>query len=100
MLLYSCVVIRLCIDVPYMFLIHLRIHANSHVIKEGQKIQRRDKTNLKYRRQEENTRNKDNNKREQRQKTKLTPLKPGMNSGAPEVQAVPVERVVYAVLLI
>jgi hypothetical protein len=28
---------------------------------------------------------KDNNKREQRQKTTLTPLKPGMNSGAPEV---------------
>ena len=53
MLLYSCVVIRLCIDVTYMFLIHLRIHANSHVIKEGQKIQRRDKTNLKYRTQEE-----------------------------------------------
>ena len=89
MLLYSCVVIRLCIDVPYMFLIHLRIHANSHVIKEGQKIQRRDKTNLKYRTQGENTRKKDNNKREQRQKTTLTPLKPGMNSGAPEVKQFP-----------
>ena len=51
-----------------MFSIHLCIHTNSHTIKEGQRIQRRDKTNLKYRRQEENTRNKDNNKREQRQK--------------------------------
>jgi hypothetical protein len=60
MLLYSCVVIRLCIDVSYMFL----------------RIQRRDKTNLKYRTQEENTRTKDNVKREQRQKTTLTPLKP------------------------
>jgi len=84
MLFYSCVVIRLCIDVSYMFLIHLRIHTNSHIIKEGQRIQKRDKTNLKYRRQEENTRNKDN-KREQREKTTLTPLKPGMNSSAPEV---------------
>jgi hypothetical protein len=85
MLLYSCVVFSLFIDVSYMFLIHLRIHTNSHTIKEGERIQRRDKANLKYRRQEENTRNKDNNKREQRQKTTLTPLKPGMNSGAPEV---------------
>ena len=68
-----------------MFQIHRCIHRNSPMIKEGQKIQRRDKTNLKYRTQEENTRNKDNNKREQRQKTTLTPLKPGMNSGAPEV---------------
>ena len=66
MLLYYCVVFRLCIDVSYM--LHLRIHTNSHTIKEGQRIHRRDNTNLKYRRQEENTRNKDNNKREQRQK--------------------------------
>ena len=39
-------------------------------------IQRRDQTHLKYRTQDENTRTKDNVKREQRQKTTLTPLKP------------------------
>jgi hypothetical protein len=48
------------------------------MIKEGQKIQRHDKTNLKkYRRQEEKTKDKDNNKREQRQKNNTDSVKTG-----------------------
>ena len=48
-----------------MFPIHRYIHRNSHMIKDGQRIQRHDKkTNLKkYRRQEDKGDN-DNNKRE------------------------------------
>jgi len=54
----------------------------------------------KYRRQEDKAGHKDNNKREQTQNTTLTPLIPGMNSGAPEGYTVPFEHVVYAVLLV
>ena len=70
MSLYAFAIIPFCIDVSYMFPIYRCIHRNRHMIKEGQKIQRRDKTNLKkYRRQEEKTRDKD-------RKTTLTLLKP------------------------
>ena len=75
MSVYSCVVIRLCIDVSCMFLIHLLIHRNSRMIKEEQRIKQ---ILNKYRRQEDKGREKDN-KRKQTQKTTLTPLRRGMN---------------------
>ena len=70
-----------------MFPIDRCIHRNSHMIKEGQKIQRRDKkqTLKKYSSQENKARDKDKKKPEQTQKTTPTSFKSRMNSGAPEV---------------
>ena len=75
MSLYAFAIIRFCIDVSYMFPIHRCIHSNSHIIKEGQKIQRRDETNLKkYIRQEEKTKTTTNESKDR--KTTPPPLKP------------------------
>ena len=69
-----------------MFQIDRCIHRNSHMIKEGQKIQRRDKkqTLKKYSSQENKARDKDKEKPEQTQKTTPTSFKSRMNSGTHE----------------
>jgi len=60
-----------------MFPIHRCIHRNSHMIKEGQKIQGHDKTNLKkYRRQEEKRETKTTTNESKDGKSTPTPLKP------------------------